>query len=141
MKEEKLKNDESISEQLENNKDIEEAKAMLKELKMDELNKYEDVLKTVRNIFPNLDKILTPFEIIDALGLVDIAKEGCQACQHCQLCQNCNTCQTCNSCNTCQLQAHGIFEGVPRPADYLARLQLIQILKVLSKHIPIDRES
>jgi len=132
----KLKRAGAIRGELAKTRAIREAKSELKKIDPGNLGKIESTLKTIRNIFPSIDEILTPGELLGAIDIPVLA--ACPSCLKCFSCQSCNTCQTCNfcqsceNCNTCQKEVTGgsIYSYPER-----VKFELTEVVRYLSRYM------
>lgn len=140
--EKKLTGEQTVAKEYEKMEALAAARAALTALDVRDVEKATETIRFVREVFPEINHILTPAEIVQGIfgdiagGLDKVAAcpqcLSCFTCQNCNSCQTCNYCQSCESCNTCQKQAAGV--EVINPEDIL-RLQVVNALKILSRKI------
>ncbi len=142
MAEKKLKKSRALSKELAAKRKTGEAKALVKKIGTRDAKKIETVLATIRAIYPKIDDVLTPLDVLDGIGINTACPSclSCFSCQKCASCQTCDYCLKCESCNTCQKQGGEMgcpMEGsniTPNPEEII-RWQLKEAVRLLSKRL------
>lgn len=132
----KLKRAGAVKRELTKSNAIRKAKSELKKIDTGDLVKIESTLKSIRAIFPSIDEILSPAELLGAIDIPVLAAcpscLKCFTCQSCNTCQTCNYCQTCEACNTCQKEVTG---GSIYPYPERVKLELTEVVRYLSRYM------
>lgn len=144
MAKKRLSTKRSVAKDLTQKNKVIDLKKSLQKLDLSDMYKAEHVLQVARSVFPQMDSILCPEDMLRSAGLNDAvvdaifdinigSSSGCSNCH--ATCQNCHSCQSCDLCYTCQKEMAGSENLDFHTHEGIIRNQLMQVIQALSMHL------